>query len=104
MVAVPAVLMMQMPTHQVVHVIAVRDLLVTTALAVRVVVRVSVALVPERAGHGVLRRRADQALDGGLTLNAVEMPIVQVVHVLSVGDGAVFATRTVPMRMLAVCV
>ena len=54
-VAVVAVRMVQMPVHEIIHVVAVRHRLVPAARAVHVGSVVPVAVVCRRAGVGILR-------------------------------------------------
>src|SRR5262249_24675733 len=97
-IAVPAVRVMQMPLHEVVAVIGVRDDLVPTVRAVRMALVVLAARVRWRAGHRVRSSLGQSALVDVVGVHVVEMAIVEVVGVVTVPDGRVPAAG--PVRVI----
>jgi hypothetical protein len=71
-----AVRVMEMPLHEVVHVIAVRHGVMTAAGTVCVPARVALARVPRRTGRGIGGVHGDGALVDMVTVHSVEMAIV----------------------------
>ena len=90
-VAVPAVHVMQVAVDEVVGVILVRHGVVAAARAVPVVLRVGAAGMGGRTRAGVVQG----ALVDVAVVLAVEVALVEVVHVVSVADGRVSAVRAV---------
>jgi hypothetical protein len=87
--------MVKVAVHQIVHVIAVGNRLVTTAFSVLVVCIVGVTLVSGRAVRRIGRRELDRVLIDVVAMGVVHMPIVEVVRVSVVLNGLVTASRTV---------
>lgn len=94
-VAVVAVGVVQVTIHQIVDVVAVRDRLVATPLAVDVVCVVAAAVMVGRAGGRVAVRDLDDVLIDVVTMGMVQVPIMQVVGVPIVLDGLMAASRAV---------
>jgi hypothetical protein len=94
-VAVVAVWVVQVTIHQIVGVVAVRDGLVATPLAVDVVRVVAAAVMVGRAGSRVAVRDLDDVLIDMVTMGMVQVPIMQVVDVPIVLDGLMAAPWSV---------
>ena len=91
-VAMPIVGMMQVPIHQVIDVIAVGHGRVPAARAVHVI-RVMPLAVVRCALGGIGIRDLDDVLVVVVVVGAVEVPVVQVAHVVAVLYGHVAAVR-----------
>jgi hypothetical protein len=96
-VTVPAVRVMQVPRHQIVGVVGVRDDLVPAIRAVSVRLVVRPAGVPGCAGRWVRSSCDQRAL-----VDVVQVAVVEVVGVVAVLDLFVSAPRLVPMIMSTV--
>jgi hypothetical protein len=94
----PAVRVMQVPGHQVVAVIGVRDDLVATARAVSMRLVMLATRVRRRARRRVCPSGGQRTLVDVVVVQAVEMAVVQVVRVVTVLDSRVPAAG--PMRMI----
>ena len=93
--------MMQVPIHQVVDVIAVRYRGMAAARAMRVVGVVTFAVVGN-AAVGVCARDLDDVLVVVVLMGAMQMPVMQVAHMVPVLDGDVAAVRAVGMVVIFV--
>ena len=100
-VAVIAVRMVQMPIHQVVDVIAVRHRRVPAARSVHVA-RVVAGAVVRHASVGVGLRDLDAMLVVVIVVRAMQVPVVQVPHMISVPDGDVAAVGAMRVRVALV--
>ncbi len=96
-VTVAAVRMMEVAVHQVVHVVAVRNLRMAAFRAVNMRVRVRAAVVLRRAGSGVARRDTQDVLIDVIAMNVVQVAIVEIIRVAVVSDGDMAAPRLVLM-------
>jgi hypothetical protein len=96
-IAMIAMGMVQMPIHQIVDVVAVRNRLVTASGAVLVARRVPLAAVLGCAAIGVLRRHFDHVLVDMVAVWMVQMPVVQKIHVVAMADGRMTAAGPVLM-------
>ncbi len=101
-VAVIAVRMMQMPIDQIVDVIAMRNRLVSATGTMHMTRRMTRARVLRRAGIRVLRRDVDRVLVHVSGMHVVQVPIVQIVHVIAVLHGGVPAPGTMLMGVIGV--
>lgn len=101
-VAVVAVNVMQMPVHQVVDVVTMRNRFVTASWAVDVPRFVSVAAMPGRTGIWIHIGYGDEVLIDVTVVRVVEVPVVQVADVALMNDGHVTAVRTVNMLVAIV--
>jgi hypothetical protein len=101
-VTVRAVRVMQVPRHQVVGVVGVRDDLVPAVRAVSVRLVVRPAGVPGRARRWVRPSRDQRALVDVVAVHVVQVAVVEVVGVVAVLDLFVSAARLVPMIMSTV--
>jgi hypothetical protein len=104
-VAVVAVRVVQVPIHEVIDVVAMRDRRVSTAGAVHVVRIVTGALVL-CATVRVFRCHFDRVFIVVTLVGAVQMPIVQIADVVAVPDGrvpAVGAMLVIVIFMNLVC-
>jgi hypothetical protein len=101
-VAVIAVGMVQRALDQIIHMIAVRDRLMTTAGTVHVVC--FMALMPElwRAAIWVPGAHLDHMLLDNVALVVVQVAIVKVVDVITIPDCGVAAGGIVPMGMVGI--
>ncbi len=102
-VAVLAVRAVEVPAHQIVAVVAVGHRLVPTAGTMRVVLVVLAAGMLRRARRQVLARCLEGAFVDVPAVAVVQVPIVQVIGVSFVLDGAMAAARPVLMIVLVVC-
>jgi hypothetical protein len=98
-VAVVAVLMMQVALHEVVGVVAVRNRVVTAAWSVAMAGVVAVTGVLRCAAGRVLRADLDPVLIDMAVVGMVEMAVVQVIDVAIVADRGVAASLPVLVRM-----
>ena len=101
-VAVVAVLVMQMRADEVVDVVAVRHSVVAAAFAVDVTGVVAGAAMIGRAAIGVLGVDGEPVLVHVVVMWMVEVSVVQVVDVVLVHDGGVTAAGLVPMGVVLV--
>jgi hypothetical protein len=101
-VTVRAVRVMQVPRHQVVGVVGVRDNLVPAVRAVSVRLVVRPAGVPGCAGRWVRSSRGQRALVDVVAVYVMQVAVMQVVGVVAVLDLFVSAPRRVPMIMSTV--
>jgi hypothetical protein len=101
-VTVPAVRVMQVPRHQIVGVVGVRDDLVPAIRAVSVRLVVRPAGVPGCAGRWVRSSCDQRALVDVVAVYVVQVAVVEVVGVVAVLDLFVSAPRLVPMIMSTV--
>jgi hypothetical protein len=98
-VTVPAVRVMQVPCHQVVGVVGVRDDLVPAVRAVSVRLVVRSAGVRGRAGCWVRPSYDQRALVDVVAVHVVQMAVVEIVGVVAVLDLFVSTARLVRMVM-----
>ena len=102
-VAVVAVRVVQVPVHEVVHVVAVRHGLVPATRSVNVTRIMTAALVCRRALVGIGIAHLDSMLDHGPVVgDMMQVPVVQVVDMVAVPDTGVLAIRTVLVIMVFV--
>jgi hypothetical protein len=94
-VAMIAMGMMQMPVHQIVDVVAMRDRLVPTARAVLVG-----ALYFRRAAGRIARVDADDMLIHVVAMHVMQMAVMQIVDVAVMAHRDVTAVRAVLMRVV----
>ena len=97
-----AVGMVQVPLHEVIHVISVGHGRVPASRAVDVVLGVTLALVAGGAGGGIGGGDLDDVLIHVSLVRMVEVAIVQVVHVPLMLDGEVAAAWSVLMGVVGV--
>ncbi len=93
--------MVQMPVDQVIDMIIVRYRRMTTVRAMNVVFVVALAFVGD-AAVGVGVRDRDDVFVIVIFMGAVQVPVVQVSHMVPVPDRDVTAVRTVLMRVIFV--
>lgn len=99
----PVVLVVQVPVHDVAGVVPVGDRRVPAPRPVNVVRRVGRAGVPAEAPARVRRRhREDVLLDRPVGRDVVQVPVVDVVHVVAVLDRNVPAPGAVPVVVVGV--
>ncbi len=96
-VAVPVVRVMQMPTHQIVDVAAVRDRLMPAVRAVHVRGVVLAAVMPGCTVGRVLRPDLKCVLVYVVAVGMVQMPVVKVVDMALMLHGGMPAPRTMLM-------
>jgi hypothetical protein len=94
-----AVGMVQVAVHQVVHVIAVGNLLVAAVRAVAMLLLMPAAGVVGRAGSGVRGSDLQNVVINVVAMNVVQVAVVQVIRMAIVPDGDMAATRTVLVGM-----
>ena len=99
-VAVRLMRVVQMPTDQVVTMIAVRDRLVAALTSMAVACFVVVACVRGRTTLGVITRYVQTMLVHVAFMSCVQMPVVQVVNMVGVADFGMGTARTVFVRMI----
>jgi len=87
--------MMEMPVHQIVHVIAVRNRDVSTPIAMLVCRVMSTAAMLRRAIGRIRRRHVDAMFFDRRAVLMVQVPVVEIVHVPIVHDGGVATTQAV---------
>jgi hypothetical protein len=102
LVAVPVVRVVQVVSHEVVHVVAVRHRLVAAPVPVPMAALMTVAAMLGRAPCGIVTVHVQRVLDHAAVLLMVQVPIVQVVHVVAVAHGRVAATSAVAMSVTTV--
>jgi hypothetical protein len=100
-VAVIAVLVMQVTVDEVVRVVAVRHRFVTARRPVLVIRRV-LGRVPGCASRGILRVDRECVVVDVVAVHVMEVAVVQVVRVAFVLDGGVAAVRSVNVLMVTV--
>ena len=91
-ITVRPVWMVEMPVHQVVHVIAVRHPLVSAAARVDVILGMAAAAVLGCAACLVRGTHRQDVIVNVIAVHVMEMPIVEVVGMVAVLDGGVTAT------------
>lgn len=101
-VAVATVRMVEMPLHQVVDMVAVRDGFVTAAGTMQVPCVVTTARVRGRTVRGIRTTHRERVLVHVPVVRVVEMTVVEVVDVAVVLDGGVSARRAVDVIVLRV--
>lgn len=94
-VTVAIVRMMQVACHQVIHMIAVRHGFVATLRTVHMTLLMSAAGVLRRTRHRVARVHRKRVLIHVVAVRRVQMPVVQIIHVIVVHDGGMAAVFTV---------
>jgi hypothetical protein len=99
MVAVPIVHVMKVTVHQVVSVVGVRNRFMTAAFPMFVTRLMSLALVSPGAICRVFCRNAQLVFVHMPLVEAVQVAVVQVVHMIAVPYSRVAAARTVLVRM-----
>lgn len=95
-----AVREVQVPVHQIADVIAMRDRLVPTAGAMHMPGGVSAAGMRRRAGRRIAGGHFDAVLVDVIAMHVVQMPIVQVVHVIAMLDGRMPAIGPVNVAVI----
>ena len=100
-VAVPVVLVVQMPVDEVVDVVAVGDRLVPAVRAVHVVGRVAGAGMPGAAAVGVALVDAEDVIVHVIAVRMAQAPVLDEVDVPLVDDGDVAAAGAVDVVGLA---
>lgn len=90
-VAVVAVRMMKVAAHEIVHVISVRNGLVSTSGAVLVICAVGGARVARRAVRRIRRAHSHSVFVHVVGMGVMEVAVVQVVGVVFVTDGQMAA-------------
>jgi hypothetical protein len=102
-VAVRAVLIVQVAGDEVVGVVSVRDRFVAARRTMFVAVVVSLAAVPARAVLRILARDAENVFVDVRLMDVVQVPVVEIVDVSFVQHGGVPASGRVRMPVLVVC-
>lgn len=97
-----AVLVMQMPAHQIIDMIPVRNRGMTAVLSMPVLVVVRSAAVSRRAAIRILRTHADAMLVDVIAVHMMQMPVVQIIHMPVVPNRGVPALLAVDMRVMFV--
>ncbi len=100
-VAVVAVLVMQVTIDEVVRVVTVRDRFVAAVWAV-LVIRGVLRRVVGRASGGVLPVDRERVVVDVIAVDVVEVAVVQIVRVAIVLDSGVAAARSVDVLMVTV--
>jgi hypothetical protein len=98
-VAVVAVRMVQVPIHQVIHMVAVRNRFVSACWSVDVRFLVAGTGMSGSAGIGIGARHRQGMLIDVVAVNVVEMAVVQIIGMAIVLDWRVTAIGTVLMAM-----
>ena len=98
-VAVIAMVVMQMAADQIIDMIAVRNRLVTAIRAVPMLAVVFVAAVIRRAAIRIAITYADPMLFHPIAADVMQMPVVQIIGVAVVPHCRVSAIRAMHMRM-----
>ena len=101
-VAVVAVRVMKMAGYAIIHVVAMRNRLVTAARAVHMARLVTAAVMVGGAAVGVFTRYLDHVLVHVVFVRVMEVAIMQIVDMATVADGRMTAGRSVLMCMVAV--
>lgn len=101
-VTVIPVRVVQMPLHQVIHVIPVRYGFMAAAGAVLVALLVRPALMVRRAVRRIRPTHGDRVLVHVVAMGVVQVPIVQVIRMAVVLDGRMAAARAVLVRVIPV--
>jgi hypothetical protein len=101
-VAVPAVRVMQVAHHEVIHVIAVRNRFVAASGTVDVRRIVGGAGVRRSAGVGIGGRNLDHVLVEMVAVRGVEVAVVQVIDVVSMPDRGMAAILAVDVGVVVV--
>jgi hypothetical protein len=92
--------MVEMPVDQIVHMVAMGHCLMTAARSVPVLAVMAAAVVVGRAALGIVRPDVDHVLVDMALMGMMEVPIVQVVHVIAMLDGDMPAIGPVAMRVI----
>lgn len=98
-VAMPAMRMVQVPVHQIVHMVAVRNAFVAATGGVDVRLRVCRAGVARRALRRVRHAHRQRVFIHMAGVDVMQVPIVEVVDVAVVRHGEMTTTRPVGVRM-----
>lgn len=98
-VAVVVVRVVQVPIHQIIDVIAMRHGFMAAVWTVHMARFVSATRVIRRADHRVAVVHCERVLIHVVAVRRVQMPVVQVVHMIVVHNGCVSAVLAVHMRM-----
>lgn len=101
-VTVPAVRMVEVAVHQVINVIAMGHGFMAAVRAMPVALFMSAAEMIRRASYRVVRIDGQPVLIDMVAVRRMEMPVVQIVHVVVVHDCRVSAVFAVHMRMVFV--
>ncbi len=99
-IAVSVVRVMQMPTNQVVDVVAMRDRFMAATRSMNMPLRMTCAAVRGRADGWVCRADFERALIDMPVVSVVKVTVVQVVQVVTVPNGLVAAIG--PVNVLVV--
>jgi hypothetical protein len=92
--------MMQMPFHEVVHMVAMRHRLVSAARTMDVAGLMPSTAVIRRASVRVCLRYFDHVLVDVVTMRMVQMPVMQIVDMVSVPYRSVPATIAMRVGMV----
>ena len=92
--------MMQVTIDQIVHVVAVRDLVVATSWAVNVPLSVPGTAVRRRAGSWIRGADLEGALVDMPVVRMMQVTVVEVVDVVTMANGGVTAGWTVDMVVI----
>lgn len=101
-IAMPRVLVVQMPVHQIVDVIPVRHGRMAATRAMHMAGVVAGARVPGSAGGRIRGVDVDAVLVIMPVMGVVQVAVVQVIHVAVVPHGQMSAAGAVHMRMIVV--
>ena len=101
-VAMPAMRMMQMPGHEVIHMVAVRHRFVAAVGAVRVPGFMSIAFVAHGAIVRIHPAHANRVFIVVVIMMMVQVPVVQIIDVIFVLYPSVPASRSVDVDMVAI--
>lgn len=98
-VTVIAMRMVQMAVHQVVDMVAMRNRFVSALRPVDMRLRMRATSMARRARIRILRRYFQRMLVDMIAMRAVQVPVMDVIHMIVVHDGGVSAAFAVHMRM-----
>jgi hypothetical protein len=96
--------MMEVSTHQIVSVIAVRNRFVPASGSMLMVLIVTTAIMSGRARRGISRVYGHHMLINMPLMRVVHVSVMEIIRVSFVFNGCVSATRAVLMRMAVVLV
>lgn len=88
---------MQVPIDEVVDMIPMRDRLMPTAGTMNVALLMASAAVIRRAGGGVLFCHLELVFIHMVTMDVMEMAVVEIIHMVTMLDGGVAAAWAVHM-------
>ena len=96
-VAVTSVRVVQMPGHQIIHVVAVRHSVVPAVWSVRVVLGVLAAVVLRRAARRVARVDGEAVIVDVIAVHVVQVAVVKVIRMVAVSHRLMAAPGFVLM-------